>query len=156
MLAARKLRNGVNNGQIQTKFLISIEGSPYAGLLSMNFYVHMGNLGLREDTGYSNPRRRKKKMTIEATIKDCITTGTYERRLACVTSDSEVQEAIKLMRERDIKSVLVKENDEYVGIVTETDLLFDVFISQNDPKTTKVSFIMTKPIITMYQDKSLK
>jgi len=92
-----------------------------------------------------------KKALNEATIEFCMS-----KALAYVTPDSNVDDAATVMKERDIRSVLVKENGAYVGILTETDLLFEVLIGGNDPKSTKVSSIMTKPIISLDQDKSLK
>ena len=88
----------------------------------------------------------------EATIKDCAS----RRLIISIVSDTNVQEAATLMKDRDVRSILVKEKDEYIGIVTETDILFEVLIGGNVPNTTKVSSIMTKPIISLDQDKPLK
>jgi CBS domain-containing protein len=54
------------------------------------------------------------------------------------------------MHEKNIGSLLVKENDEYIGIVTETDLTRKVLGGGLDPKTIKVTAVMTaQPIITL-------
>lgn len=64
--------------------------------------------------------------------------------------DSTVQETAKFMHEKNIGSLLVKENDEYIGIVTETDLTRKVLGGGLDPKTIKVTAVMTaQPIITL-------
>ena len=81
-----------------------------------------------------------KKALREATVEFCMS-----KALAYVTPDSNVDDAAAVMKERDIRSVLVTENGAYVGILTETDLLFEVLIGGNDPKSTKVSSIMTPP-----------
>ncbi len=67
-----------------------------------------------------------------------------------VGSDSTIQETAKLMHEKNIGSVLIKENDEYVGIVTETDLSRKVLGGGLDPKTTKIDAVMTpQPLFTL-------
>ena len=64
--------------------------------------------------------------------------------------DSTVQETAKFMHEKNIGSLLVKENDEYIGVVTETDLTRKVLGGGLDPKTIKVTAVMTtQPIITL-------
>ena len=61
-----------------------------------------------------------------------------------------VKETAQLMHDKNIGSVLVEENSEYVGIVTETDLTRKVLGGGLDPKTTKVTAVMTpQPIITL-------
>ncbi len=57
--------------------------------------------------------------------------------------DSTVQETAKFMHEKNIGSVLVKENDEYIGIVTETDLSRKVLGAGLDPKNTTITAVMT-------------
>ncbi|GJL79115.1 MAG: histidine kinase [Nitrospinaceae bacterium] len=66
-----------------------------------------------------------------------------------VDHDSSVQEAAQTMHSSNVGSVLVKEYDDYVGIVTETDLSRKVVSKGLDPETTKVTKIMTKPLQTM-------
>ena len=67
-----------------------------------------------------------------------------------VGSDSTVQETAKFMHEKSIGSVLVKDKEEYIGIVTETDLSRKVLGGGMDPKTTKVTEVMTpQPIVTL-------
>ena len=63
--------------------------------------------------------------------------------------ESSVQEAAQYMVSQSIGSVLVKECDEYVGIVTETDLTRKVLGKGLNPETTRVSEIMTSPILSM-------
>ena len=45
--------------------------------------------------------------------------------------------------------LLVKANEESVGIITTSDLVKRVMAKGLDPKTTKVDFIMSKPLITI-------
>ena len=60
-----------------------------------------------------------------------------------------VKETAQLMHDKNIGSVLVEENSEYVGIVTETDLTRKVLLQDLCPNTSRVSEIMTQPIISL-------
>ena len=58
-----------------------------------------------------------------------------------------IEDAVKLMNERGIGSLVVMERGKPAGIVTERDMLTRVLLTSNDPKTTEVSKIMSKPLI---------
>jgi signal-transduction protein with cAMP-binding, CBS, and nucleotidyltransferase domain len=60
-----------------------------------------------------------------------------------------VKETAQLMHDKNIGSVLVEENSEHVGIVTETDLTRKVLVQDLCPNTSRVSEIMTQPIISL-------
>ncbi|MBP0029402.1 CP12 domain-containing protein [Roseofilum sp. Guam] len=62
-----------------------------------------------------------------------------------------VEEAVKLMRAKNIRSLIVKrrhEQDSY-GIVTESDVVYKVTAYGTDPKTVRVYEIMTKPCVAI-------
>jgi signal-transduction protein with cAMP-binding, CBS, and nucleotidyltransferase domain len=63
--------------------------------------------------------------------------------------ESSVQEAAQFMVAHNIGSVLVKEFEEYVGIVTETDLTRKVLGKGLNAESTPVSEIMTSPILSL-------
>ena len=63
--------------------------------------------------------------------------------------ESSVQEAAQYMVSQSIGSVLVKEFDEYVGIVTETDLTRKVLGKGLNPEATRITEIMTSPILSL-------
>jgi signal-transduction protein with cAMP-binding, CBS, and nucleotidyltransferase domain len=63
--------------------------------------------------------------------------------------ESSVQEAAQIMVAHNIGSVLVKEFEEYVGIVTETDLTRKVLGKGLNAESTPVSEIMTSPILSL-------
>jgi CBS domain-containing protein len=56
-----------------------------------------------------------------------------------------VTEAAKLISTKKISSLLVKEVEEYVGIVTKTDFFKKLIAEDLDPKTTNIAFVMSKP-----------
>mgnify|MGYP003999638913 CR=1 FL=1 len=63
--------------------------------------------------------------------------------------DSSVQEAAMFMTANNIGSLLVKKIDDYVGIVTETDLARKVLGKGLDPESTGIEEIMTSPVLSM-------
>ena len=63
--------------------------------------------------------------------------------------ESTVQEAAQFMVAHNIGSVLIKEFEKYVGIVTETDLTRKVLGKGLNAESTPVSEIMTSPILSL-------
>ncbi|PIP72162.1 MAG: hypothetical protein COW89_07980 [Nitrospinae bacterium CG22_combo_CG10-13_8_21_14_all_47_10] len=66
-----------------------------------------------------------------------------------IDRESSVQEAAQFMEAHNIGSLLVREFDEYVGIVTETDLARKVLGKGLNPESTLVSEIMTSPVLSL-------
>ena len=66
-----------------------------------------------------------------------------------IDSQSTVEEGAILFSEKNISSLLVSENEDYVGIITKTDIIKNVIAKGLDPKTTKINLIMSKPLLTM-------
>jgi signal-transduction protein with cAMP-binding, CBS, and nucleotidyltransferase domain len=66
-----------------------------------------------------------------------------------VNVTSTIKDTAQLLSEKNIGSLLVEENDAYIGIVTETDLTRKVLGKGLNPDTTKVSEIMVQPIISL-------
>ncbi len=60
-----------------------------------------------------------------------------------VTADTTVLDALKLMAENNIGSVLVMEGEKYLGLVTERDYSRKVILQGKNSTNTKVSEIMT-------------
>lgn len=61
----------------------------------------------------------------------------------CVTRETSVAEAIRLMQEHHVGCVLVQEAGRLVGIFTERDVLNKVAGSIHDPAQTTVATVMT-------------
>jgi len=64
-----------------------------------------------------------------------------------VPSDALVHESVKLMNKNRIGCLVVVDNDEVTGILTERDILERLVEKGKNPKETEVSEIMTKHII---------
>lgn len=66
-----------------------------------------------------------------------------------IDSTSSIMAAAELMETKNVGSILVNENGEPVGIVTERDITRKVIGKNLDTKTTPVSAIMSQPIHTL-------
>jgi len=64
-----------------------------------------------------------------------------------VPESATVREAAELMNNHEIGCLVVTRNGKPVGIVTETDMVKRVILEPVDPEETKVSKIMSKPIV---------
>jgi len=69
------------------------------------------------------------------------------KNLAKVPASVSALEAARLMRERQIGSVFVSQDEHIIGIVTETDLVRDVVGAGVPPQTVRVKDIMSSPVI---------
>jgi len=63
--------------------------------------------------------------------------------MECVNGDTPICEALKVMNEKHIGSVLVKRDEKIVGIWTERDLLNNCLGEGFDPQKTKVGDLMS-------------
>lgn len=66
-----------------------------------------------------------------------------------IAPDASAQEAAQLMESKHVGSLLVKDGDAYVGIVTETDLTRKIVAQGLKDENAKVSDIMTAPLQTI-------
>jgi CBS domain-containing protein len=64
-------------------------------------------------------------------------------------SDKYTDEALKLIKERGVRSVLVSHLGEVVGIVSKTDILFKVMSQGRNPGKVKLREIMTSPVLAV-------
>ena len=58
-------------------------------------------------------------------------------------------EVLSLMKERDVRSVLVSHIGEVVGIVSKTDILFKVMSQGRNPSKVRLREIMTSPVLAV-------
>ena len=72
-----------------------------------------------------------------------------------VERDTDVQTAARLMRDRRISSLLVTNGKEIVGILTDTDMVRRVVAAGVDTLTTTAEKIMSAPILTIEEDKTV-
>lgn len=70
------------------------------------------------------------------------------RDVISVTAETSVLDAIKMMADRSVGSLLVMEGDELKGIVTERDYARKVIIKGRSSQSTQVGEIMTTDVCT--------
>jgi CBS domain-containing protein len=78
--------------------------------------------------------------------------------VATIRSSATVAEAVKLMRARDWRALIVErrhEQDAY-GIISESDIVYKVIAYGKDPNKVRVYEVMTKPCITINPDLGLE
>ena len=74
-----------------------------------------------------------------------------------IDPDVLVTDALETMRRRYINSVIInktRENAEF-GILTSTDICDKIVAQDRDPGATKVSEVMTSPLITVRTDMAM-
>jgi CBS domain-containing protein len=68
---------------------------------------------------------------------------------------TDVQTAARIMRDRRINSLFVTNGKEIVGILTSTDMVRRVAAAGLDTLTTTAEQIMSAPILTIEEDKTV-
>ncbi len=69
--------------------------------------------------------------------------------------NAKVSEAARLMKEKEVGSLLVANGGKTVGVVTERDLVVRVLAENRDPDKTSVDSIMSSPIMTVEPDANI-
>ncbi|MDH3545890.1 MAG: CBS domain-containing protein [Gammaproteobacteria bacterium] len=80
---------------------------------------------------------------------------TKGRYIISITPDASVFDAIRLMADRSVGSLLVMQDDKLLGIVTERDYARKVIIKGRSSKSTIVSDIMTTDLVTTSADQTV-
>jgi CBS domain-containing protein len=76
-----------------------------------------------------------------------------DRRAVLSTgADATVQQAVQSMVASDVGAIVVLDGERLAGIFTERDLLNKVVDKGLDPKTTPLSRVMTRDVVTARQD----
>jgi CBS domain-containing protein len=75
-----------------------------------------------------------------------------------IDRDCSVSYALTLMRRRNIHSLLINSNDDQnpYGIITTTDIRDKIIGVDRNPASTRVSEIMTVPLLSAHGDWTLK
>jgi CBS domain-containing protein len=77
-------------------------------------------------------------------------------KLIYINSEDNVIKAAVLMRENNISSLLVKHKGDFVGIVTEKDIINKVVAEELYPGDIKVNEIMSKDLVTVSKNESIE
>lgn len=73
-----------------------------------------------------------------------------------VSPDVTVFEALELMFEKNIGSLLVMEQDQFIGIFTERDYARKVILKGKSSKNIKIKEIMTENALTVCSDTTIE
>ncbi|BCA53672.1 CBS domain-containing protein [Nitrospira sp. KM1] len=76
-------------------------------------------------------------------------------KFVTVERDTDVQTAARIMRDKGIGSLFVTNSKEIVGIITDTDMVRRVVAAGADTHKTSVEQIMSAPIMTIEEGKTL-
>lgn len=78
------------------------------------------------------------------------------RELMVISYELKVSDAAKMMTESKVDSILVFENDEVIGIVTNKDILSDVVAKGFDPSKITIKEITNGPLIKIHKDAKVR
>jgi CBS domain-containing protein len=78
-----------------------------------------------------------------------------KEKFIVVDRDVDVRKAAQIMRDRNIGSLFVTRDKEVIGILTDTDLVRRVVAAGADAAKTPVEQIMSAPILTIEENKTL-
>jgi CBS domain-containing protein len=75
-------------------------------------------------------------------VKDIMTTG-----IACVDTRSSAADAARKMKDQNVGTVMVIDENQVKGLVTDRAIVTKVVAEQQDPRNVKVGDVMTKQIV---------
>ena len=78
------------------------------------------------------------------------------RRVIVIKPDATVREAARIMTKFRIGSLIVMEDENLIGIITELDIIWKVVANDLNPNTTLVRDVMSKEVVTVKPDQSLE
>ena len=78
-----------------------------------------------------------------------------KEKFVTVERDTDAQTAARIMRDRGIGSLFVTNGKEIVGILTDTDMVRRVVAAGADTHKTTAEQIMSAPIMTIEESKTL-
>ena len=84
------------------------------------------------------------------TVKKIMTPNVYS-----LSPDTTIRKASKLMKEKNIGSLYIKENDKLIGVVTETDIVRKGVADNIDMDLASLGDIMSSPVYTIDINKTV-
>jgi CBS domain-containing protein len=77
-----------------------------------------------------------------------------KQKVVTAPSKTTVDEAARLMEDKEVGALLVMDRGRLVGIFTERDALFRVLAAGRDPRITHLSDVMTRDPQSIHPDKA--
>lgn len=78
-----------------------------------------------------------------------------EESILSVNPNATVTEAAKQMADNHVAALLIKDANKCLGIVTDLDFTYKVIAKDLDPKITKITDVMSHPLITLDCEQSM-
>ncbi|GKX28026.1 CBS domain-containing protein [Vallitalea longa] len=76
--------------------------------------------------------------------------------IVSVCEDTSIKEVARKMRDEDIGSVPVEDNNQLIGIVTDRDIVLKTIAEDVNVENAKCKDIMTKDVVTATPDMNVK
>jgi CBS domain-containing protein len=76
-------------------------------------------------------------------------------RPRCVSPDTSVSEAARLMESEDVGSLPILDGDQLAGMVTDRDIVIRAVAKEKDPKGMPVREVATREVVTIGADEDL-
>lgn len=93
---------------------------------------------------------------IKQSKKNYLVKDIIETPVATISPEATMEEAARAMGERRVRSLIVMKDGDPVGIVTERDLLSNVFAVGRRLEKVKVEDVMSSPLITIAPTATIK
>jgi len=77
------------------------------------------------------------------------------RKIVSISADASVADAIKMMADHDIGSLLVMDRDKLLGMITERHYARNVFLKGRTSPNTLVGEIMRSQVVCAHEDMSV-
>lgn len=94
---------------------------------------------------------QSKKFVHTANVSDCEMTveALAREKVVCLGPDASVSEAVELMRDRNVGSVVVVDDESPVGILTDRDLALKAIGDDVDAGSLTVADVMSEDLLTV-------
>ncbi len=89
-------------------------------------------------------------MDTEVRVKEAMSS-----HVITIGKDATVDKAAKIMSEKNFGCIIVVENDNPIGIITERDICYGVVARNRIPNEVKVAEVMSTPLRTVTPDRKL-
>jgi CBS domain-containing protein len=73
----------------------------------------------------------------------------------CVTPETPVSEAARLMKSEDVGSLPILEGEKVTGVVTDRDIVLRAVAEEKDPRGMPVREVASRDLVTIGQDEDL-
>ena len=80
-------------------------------------------------------------MKLDIKVGQCMTVGVFT-----LPADKTVRDASKLLKKTGVGSIIITQKGKAKGIITERDIVYKVIANGKNPKTTKLSSVMSRPL----------